>query len=83
MSVDYLDPTTVLAVERTKTPRCPSRDGYGSKLPTSYLVMLSDRRWRRIYVICFSNSGSAYVRVGGKCLYLGSWEPSDNTANAA
>lgn len=48
--------------------------GYGSKLSTSIVIQLSDKRWRRIYVCCYSNSGSAYVIVKGKRKYIGSSE---------
>lgn len=49
-------------VKVTKTPINRSVSGYGSKLPTQYMVKhASDNVWRRVYVACFSNSGSAYI----------------------
>lgn len=41
-----------------------SRTGYGSKIPTCYRVRTIDNRWRRVYVMCYSNSGTAYVMHG-------------------
>lgn len=44
-----------------------TRTGYGARIPSPYMVRLHGK-WRRVYVACFGNSGSAYV---GK---PGSWE---------
>jgi hypothetical protein len=39
--------------------------GYGCKLATELMVKLpSSPRWRRVYVCCFSNAGTAYVLKG-------------------
>lgn len=74
--VTYLDASKVIDKRQTKTPPNRSRTGYGSKLPTSWLLKLSDtNRWHRVYVICYSNSGSAYILSKGKALYLGAYEP--------
>lgn len=36
--------------------------GYGRRIPTEWMVQLpGSPRWRRVYVCCFSNSGTAYV----------------------
>lgn len=43
--------------------------GYGSKIPTRYMIKWHGRM-RRVYVVCWSNSGTAYVIVGGKPVYL-------------
>jgi hypothetical protein len=75
--VTYLNPQEVTAVRQTKAPHNYSRDGYGSKIPTSWQVRLH-KRWHRIYVVCYSNSGSAYVRTSKGVLYLGLWEPTDH-----
>lgn len=37
--------------------------GYGRAIPTNYAVKCSDRRTRRVYVYCYSNSGTAYVKI--------------------
>lgn len=34
--------------------------GYGKRIPTEFVVRL-DKRWRRVYVCVFSNSGTLYV----------------------
>lgn len=47
-----------------------SASGYGGMIPTTYRIMLTDGRFRRVYVMCYSNSGSAYVRINGKNVFL-------------
>lgn len=41
-------------------PRNPYRTGYGRKIPTGRMIRWNGK-WRRIYVCCFSNSGTAYI----------------------
>lgn len=48
--------------------------GYGSKLTTSRMIRTPDGRLRRVYCVCWSNSGSCYVLVKGKPVYLGALE---------
>jgi len=43
--------------------------GYGSKIPTRYMLKM-DNRWYRVYCICYSNSGSLYVLKNKETLYL-------------
>jgi hypothetical protein len=71
MSVTYLAPEDVTAARVTKTPAYGrSADGYGRKIPTEYLVRTrQDSRWRRVYVCCYSNSGTAYIETKG-CKFL-------------
>ncbi len=38
--------------------------GYGSKIPTEYMVHWRGR-WRRVYCRIFSNSGTLYIRHEG------------------
>lgn len=38
--------------------------GYGSKIPTQYMVRTVDSKWRRVYCAIFSNSGTLYVMHG-------------------
>jgi hypothetical protein len=41
--------------------------GYGSKIPTSKMVRLpNDSRWRRVYCMIYSNSGTCYVMKSGE-----------------
>ncbi len=39
--------------------------GYGSKLPTRYMVRF-DSRWYRVYSVCFSNVSTEYVLIDGQ-----------------
>jgi hypothetical protein len=39
--------------------------GYGRKLTSSKMVFWAGR-WRRVYVCCYSNAGTAYIMQGGK-----------------
>lgn len=43
--------------------------GYGSKLVTSKMLKVG-KRLHRIYVVCYSNAGSAYIIRKGKREYL-------------
>lgn len=39
-----------------------TRDGYGRRIPTSYMIQLpGSPRWRRVYCCIYSNSGTCYV----------------------
>ena len=38
--------------------------GYGSKIPTEYMVRTIDQTWRRVYCCIYSNSGTLYVMHG-------------------
>lgn len=46
-------------------------DGYGKKITTDIcLKFRGEKKERRVYCICFSNSGTCYVIVKGQALYL-------------
>ena len=48
----------------TDTPRSgQTQSGYGKNLPTQYMVKWHNI-WRRVYTICYSNSGPLYIRNG-------------------
>ena len=48
-----------------------SADGYGRKIPTNRLIRLEgEKRWRRVYAICFSNCASHYIMIGGDAYYI-------------
>jgi hypothetical protein len=34
--------------------------GYGRKIPTDYMVLLNNRKYR-VYCCCFSNAGTCYI----------------------
>lgn len=38
--------------------------GYGSGMPTPYMIRVAGR-WYRVKVDCYGNSGSSYVTVAG------------------
>jgi hypothetical protein len=69
--VNYLQAQDILDHKTTETPHFRSASGYGRKIPTCHLVQLKDGKWRRIYVFCFSNSGTAYILVKGEWLVIG------------
>ena len=57
----------IIAIYRTeKIPVFYSATGYGRKIPTQYMVKMSDNRMHRVYCTCFSNSGSLWVNYNGK-----------------
>lgn len=55
----------------------PYADGYGDAIPTCYWVKLTDNRKRRVYVVAYGNSGSAYVNVTEDGVKLRAYLPSD------
>lgn len=77
-AITYLDSTRVTATRQTEPPRNRSRTGYGSKLPSSWMLQLDNKRWHRVYIVCWSNAGSAYVVESGARLFLGSYDPGDS-----
>ena len=46
----------------TKIPYNRSMSGYGSKIPTKYMIRTSDKRIHRVYAICYSNTASLYIK---------------------
>ncbi len=67
--MNYLDMSTVAARMATEPPRNRSRSGYGSKLPTAHMLRVA-KRWHRVYVVCWANSGTAYIVKGGRPHYI-------------
>ena len=43
--------------------------GYGGKLVTETMIYY-EGRWRRVYCMCYSNSGSCYILVKGKTIFV-------------
>jgi hypothetical protein len=41
--------------------------GYGARIPSRYVVRVHGR-WRRVYVACYGNAGSAYIGKPGAWL---------------
>ena len=75
MPLTYLDPSDVQDYRRDeKGPRYGRNvDGYGRKIPTDYWLRVRNR-WRRVYVMIFSNSGTLYVIVNAEV-----WVVRDST----
>lgn len=45
--------------------------GYGSKLADTRMVRLErESVWRRVYITCYGNGGSAFIMVNGKRRYF-------------
>lgn len=41
--------------------------GYGRRLRSTRMIRIKGEKiWRRVYVMCYSNSGTAYVRIKGQ-----------------
>lgn len=49
-------------VKETEWPHSNSRTGYGSKIPTQYMVFVGNK-WRRVYCRIYSNVGTCYVLI--------------------
>lgn len=71
MAIQYLNPDRVTDKKQTNPPINRSRTGYGSKIPTSWMVKLDGKRWHRVYCVIWSNIGSLYVCTKEGKLYLG------------
>ena len=72
----YLDESRITGKRETAEPRYGNAEiGYGNKIPTRYEIQIDGRRWHRIYVINWSNSGSAYIVLNGQDTFLGSYNP--------
>lgn len=66
---------TVCADAReTERPRSGETvTGYGSKLPTHYMVK-HNGKWRRVYAACYGNAASFYIGKPGAWLATVSFE---------
>ena len=66
--------------ETTRVAGRPGQDemGYGSAITTDIMLQFAEtRRKHRVYCTCFSNTGSLWIKVKGKRLYLGTVFSSD------
>lgn len=72
----YLDPARVKAVKETCVP-CSgtTRTGYGPKLATPWLLRIDGKRWHRVYIMQWSNAGTAYIIIRGERHLLGTYDP--------
>jgi hypothetical protein len=51
-------------------PYNPYITGYGGAIPTRYRVRASDHRWHRVYCMCYSNSGTCYIRQNNQLVFV-------------
>lgn len=66
----YTDPDTVTDVKLTTEPYYRrTASGYGPKIPTRYMLRIN-KRWHRVYMMLYGNSGSAYVLIKGEVHFL-------------
>jgi hypothetical protein len=49
-----------------------TRSGYGSRLPQPHKVR-HEGRLRRVYMVCWSNSGTPFIKVRGEFKALTAW----------
>ena len=61
--------TERVAVKEKEAPRFYSASGYGSRIPTGYMVWRNGR-WRRVYCVCWSNVGSLYIGRGSSKIFV-------------
>lgn len=67
--VRYTDPALVSEVKATEAPLNRNHNGYGSKIPTRYMIKYN-HYWYRVYMMQYSNSGVAYIVVRRSDLVL-------------
>lgn len=71
-TLTYTDPHEVTTVGTTDPPAYGrTASGYGAKIPTRFRIRYLGR-WRRVYMMQYANSGSAYVVVNGQDVFLDS-----------
>ena len=84
-TVAYLDSDYVVInrpLQHHKLGLMYTANGYGSKLPTRYMLSIDGGRYRRVYATCFSNVASYWVVVSGKKLYLRDSDFGSRAANS-
>lgn len=77
--VRYLHSNTILETRITEPPKSRSISGYGSKIPTQYMIRASwhwgtNAQWRRVYAICWSNVASHYIVIKKQRWFLHDWD---------
>ena len=72
--IQYLDASTIREAGMTRSPSYGyTSSGYTvrSGAPSKWMIRLAgEARWRRVYVVCFSNVGSSFVRIKGRRYYI-------------
>ncbi|WP_336160026.1 hypothetical protein [Amycolatopsis sp. VC5-11] len=70
MTLSYTEPSLVTAIATDPTCRPnPYVQDYGAKIPTARRLRYG-RRWHRVYVMLWSNSGTAYILATGRRMIL-------------
>ena len=65
-SVSALDVNpSINLIAEPMAPRNRSVSGYGAKIPTRYRARVFDNRFRRVYMVQWSNAGTAYIIYRG------------------
>ncbi len=60
--------TVEVPLKETAAPRSGQTvTGYGSRIPTGYMIQW-EGRWRRVYAACWGNSASHYIGPAGDWL---------------
>jgi hypothetical protein len=68
--VEHTIPLLVTAYRVTEVPWSGRTvSGYGGAIPTRYMVRYANR-WQRVKMMQYGNAGSAYIRQGGRDLFL-------------
>ena len=71
MNIQHTDPEQVHEIKIKETMSSRYSPSYGKKLSTCYMIKYGKpARWRRVYCVNYSNSGSIYIIVDGKDLYI-------------
>lgn len=80
-SVIYLAEHYNFDVRETEVPKFHSVTGYGQKIPTQYMIRISNansyglqNRWYRVYATCFSNCASHWVTVNNVVYHLNNFD---------
>ena len=74
MAVEYLETKIAESKRDYPTPGTGmAADGYTKRsgAPSSLMIRLDgEKRWRRLMIWQFSNAGTCFVRINGKCLVV-------------
>lgn len=76
--IEYLNERDVEGVVRRPAPMWSGQtvSGYGGKISTDWMICVGGR-WYRVYVMIWSNSGSAYILRKKQKVLLGSFQPAN------
>jgi hypothetical protein len=64
-----LEHTDIIGMKYSSVPYAyfykRNQSGYGKNIPLSYMLKLQDKKWHRVYLVIYSNSGTVYVKYQG------------------